>query len=134
MTLKRERYLELKHERLANCGQCIGFRAKGINLADSETSSACAPAVDCHKSCPALGLGGGPTAMNQSTGGQQPLGQVTGQTGHIQPVEQGGQKLYLTQECHRCGGTEEQSVLLPCRYKGQSLWVCTRCLPALIHG
>jgi hypothetical protein len=25
-------------------------------------------------------------------------------------------------------------VLLPCRHEGSSLWVCTHCLPALIHG
>jgi hypothetical protein len=24
--------------------------------------------------------------------------------------------------------------LVPIRHQGQSLWVCTRCLPALIHG
>jgi hypothetical protein len=24
--------------------------------------------------------------------------------------------------------------LLPCRKAGASLWVCTRCLPVLIHG
>lgn len=130
MTLKRDRYLELKHERLANCGQCIGFRAKGIDLANTETKPACDPAVDCHKSCPALGLGGGKTALN----GQRPLDQVTEQTKVVQPTEHAEQRPYLVQECHQCGGSEEQSVLLPCRYKGQSLWVCTRCLPTLIHG
>ncbi len=41
---------------------------------------------------------------------------------------------YIAQRCFRCGTGEEQAVLLPCRSKGQSLWVCTRCLPALIHG
>jgi hypothetical protein len=24
--------------------------------------------------------------------------------------------------------------VLPCRKKGKSIWVCTKCLPALIHG
>ena len=134
MTSKRDRYLELKHERLANCGQCIGFRAKGIDLTETKTKPACAPAVDCHKSCPALGLGGGKTALNQSPGGKQPLELVTEQTLVDQPEEHVERKSYLTQVCYRCGGSEEQSVLLPCRYKGQSLWVCARCLPALIHG
>lgn len=133
MKTKKERYLEIKHEQLANCGQCIGFRAKGIDLTDNEARPACAPAVDCHKSCPALGLGV-KTTLNQSHVGQQSLEQVTEQAGHIRPVEQAEQKTYLTQECYRCGGSEDQSVLLPCRFKGESLWVCTRCLPALIHG
>ena len=41
---------------------------------------------------------------------------------------------YVAQRCFRCGSTEAHAVLLPCRSLGQSLWVCTRCLPALIHG
>jgi Na+-translocating ferredoxin:NAD+ oxidoreductase RNF subunit RnfB len=41
---------------------------------------------------------------------------------------------YIKQSCHICGQGEDQRVLLPCRKAGESLWVCTRCLPALIHG
>jgi Fe-S-cluster-containing hydrogenase component 2 len=41
---------------------------------------------------------------------------------------------YIAQQCFRCGTGEEQAVLLPARTAGQSLWVCMRCLPALIHG
>ena len=41
---------------------------------------------------------------------------------------------YIAQTCFRCGENERQAVLLPCRTQGQSLWVCTHCLPALIHG
>lgn len=36
--------------------------------------------------------------------------------------------------CDRCGATDEDRALLPVRRKGESVWVCTRCLPALIHG
>ena len=41
---------------------------------------------------------------------------------------------YIGQHCFRCDTGEETVPLLPVRHKGQSLWVCTRCLPALIHG
>ncbi len=41
---------------------------------------------------------------------------------------------YIAQTCFRCGTGEEEAVLLPCRSGGRSLWVCTHCLPALIHG
>ncbi len=44
------------------------------------------------------------------------------------------QPTYITQSCFRCGASERAGVLLPCRTQGRSLWVCTRCLPALIHG
>jgi hypothetical protein len=40
---------------------------------------------------------------------------------------------YIAQTCHVCGTGEDSRVLLPCRRDGASLWVCTRCLPALIH-
>jgi MinD superfamily P-loop ATPase len=43
-------------------------------------------------------------------------------------------KTYIAQTCFQCGASEEQRVLLPCRRAGASLWVCTRCLPVLIHG
>ena len=41
---------------------------------------------------------------------------------------------YIKQTCHICNAGEDARVLVPCRKAGESLWVCTRCLPALIHG
>jgi len=41
---------------------------------------------------------------------------------------------YIVQTCFQCGHSEQEHTLLPCRHEGRSLWVCTRCLPALIHG
>ncbi|MDI7275542.1 MAG: 4Fe-4S binding protein [Anaerolineae bacterium] len=43
-------------------------------------------------------------------------------------------KSYIAQACFACGTSEEEAVLLPCRSRGASLWVCSRCLPRLIHG
>lgn len=40
----------------------------------------------------------------------------------------------VSPHCFRCGTNDAQAVLLPCRQRGQSLWVCTHCLPSLIHG
>jgi hypothetical protein len=42
--------------------------------------------------------------------------------------------VYIAQRCFRCDTSEAHGVLLPCRTEGRSLWVCTRCLPTLIHG
>ncbi len=42
--------------------------------------------------------------------------------------------VYISQRCFRCETGEDQAPLVPIRYEGRSLWVCTRCLPALIHG
>ena len=41
---------------------------------------------------------------------------------------------YMEQTCHVCGEGEDSRVLMPCRKAGESLWVCTGCLPQLIHG
>lgn len=43
-------------------------------------------------------------------------------------------KTYIAQRCFHCGASEEATPLMPARWQGSSLWVCTHCLPALIHG
>ena len=43
-------------------------------------------------------------------------------------------KVTIQQRCYLCGMGEDSRVLLPCRTGGASLWVCTACLPRLIHG
>ena len=40
----------------------------------------------------------------------------------------------ITQTCMNCGRSEMDAPLLPVRTKGNSTWVCVKCLPALIHG
>ena len=40
----------------------------------------------------------------------------------------------MTQKCMNCGRSENDAVLFPARTKGESTWVCVKCLPALIHG
>ncbi len=41
---------------------------------------------------------------------------------------------YLPQQCSFCKNSEENAYLLAVKNKGQALWVCTHCLPRLIHG
>ncbi|APH38832.1 ATP-binding protein [Methanohalophilus halophilus] len=36
--------------------------------------------------------------------------------------------------CFKCGKDENERYLMPLRHEKESIWVCTRCLPALIHG
>jgi len=43
-------------------------------------------------------------------------------------------RTYVAQTCFRCGVSEDSVPLLPVRTEGTSTWVCTRCLPTLIHG
>lgn len=48
-------------------------------------------------------------------------------------IEQ-GKPAYIAQTCFKCARSEDDGPLLPVRTQGTSTWVCTRCLPALIHG
>jgi MinD superfamily P-loop ATPase len=43
-------------------------------------------------------------------------------------------RVYIAQTCFNCGASEDERPLLPVRTHGTSTWVCTRCLPTLIHG
>ncbi len=71
-----------------------------------------------------------------------PTGALTVEVREAVPFDEGAveQKMeargitYIAQHCFRCGRSEEHGVLLPCRTGGRSLWVCTACLPPLIHG
>lgn len=45
-----------------------------------------------------------------------------------------GKPVYIAQVCFKCGTSEDDRPLLPVRTQGTSTWVCTHCLPALIHG
>jgi ferredoxin len=41
---------------------------------------------------------------------------------------------YIRLACALCHTTEDDAYLIPAKHKGESKWVCTRCLPRLIHG
>ncbi|MGI6552556.1 MAG: ATP-binding protein [Bacillota bacterium] len=40
----------------------------------------------------------------------------------------------LVLDCSRCHRDENEAALFAVRYQGTSVWVCAKCLPALIHG
>lgn len=128
-TTKRERYLKLKHDLLERCGQCMGFRARGIDISREKPDVPCVPSVDCHKSCPALGMG--------KVSKDRPVQDLENNLYQLMtadtPAEE-NDKNYIPQSCFGCGRSEDQGTLLPCRNKGKSRWVCTKCLPSLIHS
>ena len=40
----------------------------------------------------------------------------------------------VTMHCTLCSVSEYERHLLPVKFKGESEWVCVRCIPRLIHG
>ena len=52
----------------------------------------------------------------------------------VEERQKGQEKEYIAQNCFRCSNSEKEALLLPCRKGGESLWVCIKCFPPLIHG
>ena len=39
----------------------------------------------------------------------------------------------LSQPCFNCARTDQEIPVISWRYKGEALWVCSECMPNLIH-
>jgi MinD superfamily P-loop ATPase len=115
-------------EELCNgCGACVTPCAEGaIQIVNGKArvlrEELCDGAGFCLAVCPTGAL----------TVEQREAAAFDAHAAEAQALAQGPQ--YITQHCFRCDVSEQSAVLLPCRTQGQSLWVCTHCLPALIHG
>jgi MinD superfamily P-loop ATPase len=115
-------------EELCNgCGLCVTPCAEGaIELMDGKArvvgEELCDGAGFCLAVCPT-------GALSVETREAMPFDQAAA---HAREAERG--RLYIEQTCFRCHTGEQRAVLLPVRTGGKSLWVCTHCLPALIHG
>jgi hypothetical protein len=40
----------------------------------------------------------------------------------------------MNHKCLNCGIGSERVVLLSCEYQGETVYVCMKCLPVLMHG
>jgi MinD superfamily P-loop ATPase len=124
----RKRKIVRINEDLCNgCGACVVPCAEGaIALVDGKAKvvkdELCDGAGFCLGVCPTGAL----TIEERDAPAFDP------QAAHAQQVKRG--KQVLGETCFRCGNSEEDAVLIPCRHQGKSQWVCVRCLPPLIHG
>ena len=115
-------------EELCNgCGACVAPCAEGaIQLVDGKArvvrEELCDGAGFCLGVCPTGAL----------TIEEREAASFDEHAAEAKMVARG--KVYIEQTCHVCGEGEDSRVLIPCRKAGESLWVCTRCLPGLIHG
>ena len=115
-------------EELCNgCGACVTPCAEGaIQIVNGKarvlSEELCDGAGFCLAVCPTGAL----------TVEQREAAAFDAHAAEAQASAQGPQ--YIAQHCFRCDASEQSAVLIPCRTQGKSLWVCTHCLPALIHG
>ncbi|MHB9004356.1 MAG: ATP-binding protein [Coriobacteriia bacterium] len=109
------------------CGVCVSPCAEGaIVMVDGKAKvvreELCDGAGFCLGVCPTGAL----TLENRET---VPFDHTA-----AEPIMAEKKANYIAQHCFNCGTSEDDAPLLPVRTKGDSTWVCTRCLPALIHG
>ena len=125
--MKRRQIVKIDEDKCTGCGLCVSPCAEGaIQIIDRKAKvlreELCDGAGFCLGVCPE-------GALNIEEREVAPFSEEA-----VHDHLKGKEKSYLTQTCFNCGASEEKVALLPCRKGGQSLWVCTRCLPALIHG
>ncbi|GBF32944.1 ferredoxin 3 fused to uncharacterized domain [Desulfocucumis palustris] len=127
MSIKRRSIVKIDEDKCTGCGLCVSPCAEGaIEIRDGKArvikDELCDGAGFCLGVCPEGAL----------TIEEREAEEFSEEAVH-RHVE-GRIKNYIPQKCFRCGRGEDEQPVIPCRSAGESLWVCTRCLPALIHG
>lgn len=127
VTTVTRQIVRIDEESCTGCGLCVSPCAEGaIVMVDGKAKVVREELCDGAGFC----LGVCPTgALTLQTREAVPFDREA-----AEPIIAGQQKTYIPQACFKCGVDEDLAPLLPMRHQGRSEWVCTRCLPALIHG
>ena len=109
------------------CGNCVAPCAEGaIELVDGKAKvikeELCDGAGFCLGVCPTGAL----TIEEREA---QPFSEKA-----VEERKKESTQKYIFQKCFRCNNSEKDAILFPCRKDGESIWVCIKCLPPLIHG
>lgn len=128
---RKDNWMKWRRELMDSCGQCVGFRAKGLALPTVEEGHVCKPNDACPRHCPGFQIDFDEIAAEIAVPREEvnipaavPMVMEVPET---TPEE-------ATVSCVKCGRSENNGVLLPCRTNGKNQWICTKCLPSLIHG
>jgi Pyruvate/2-oxoacid:ferredoxin oxidoreductase delta subunit len=121
--------VRIDDELCTGCGLCVTPCAEGaIEIAEGKArvirEELCDGAGFCLGVCPE-----GALTLEER---EAPSFDEEAATQHI--AEKLAAGIVMEQTCFSCGCSERQAVLFPCRTKGESAWVCVKCLPSLIHG
>jgi NAD-dependent dihydropyrimidine dehydrogenase PreA subunit len=116
--------VKIDEEKCTGCGKCIASCAEGaIQIINGKAK------VLSEELCDGMG----------SCVGLCPEGAISVEERHTiefnrEKAEAKLKKKDICIQCFSCGAGENTDYLLSLRHKMGSLWVCTRCLPKLIHG
>ena len=125
--MARRQIVHIDEELCNGCGACVTPCAEGaIKLVDGKArvmdESLCDGAGFCLPICPT-------GALTIETREAPAFDEFK-----VRRIKLDEEPTFMAQRCMTCGADERVSYLMPVRHAGESLWVCTRCLPALIHG
>lgn len=128
----RRKVISIDEARCTGCGKCVIPCAEGaIELVNGKarvkSEALCDGAGFCLPLCPT-----GALQLEERESMEFDAGAVEAQrrAAVAAPAPVGAPPV----RCFRCGASDREQALLPVRRGGESEWVCTRCLPALIHG
>ncbi|MEW5952794.1 MAG: 4Fe-4S dicluster domain-containing protein [Bacillota bacterium] len=127
MVARKRQMVKIDEDKCTGCGLCVSPCAEGaIEIIDGKArvvrEELCDGAGFCIGACPE-----GALSIEER---EAPEFSHAAVEEHLKNRPQ----TYIPQICHRCGNSEDYAPVLPCRFRGSSIWVCTKCLPALIHG
>jgi len=119
--------VQIDEEKCNGCGLCVSPCAEGaIEIVDGKAKvikeELCDGAGFCLGTCP---MGALTIVEREADEFSEEAVHEHQATHKVDPV---------TQYCHWCQTPDSERPLLPTRYKGNSIWVCVKCLPPLIHG
>lgn len=130
MANKARKIIRINEELCTGCGKCVSPCAEAaIEIIDGKAKvlrdELCDGAGFCLGTCPtgALSLEEREAAAFDEEAVQE----------HKQKMA-GSPDYHVVMKCFLCGATEYDRHLLPVKSKGESEWVCVRCIPQLIHG
>ncbi|MCK4936975.1 MAG: 4Fe-4S binding protein [Methanosarcinales archaeon] len=114
----------IDEDKCTGCGKCVAPCAEGaIQIIDGKAK------VMSEELCDGMGYCIGICPEGAITVEERETLEFDEEKAESQP-----KKSDISIRCFNCNKGEDEVYLLPLRHEMKSEWVCTRCLPMLIHG